>query len=119
MGLCLAVSIHVVPHLQPADNIMSNDLYRYAFSVDAVNALVLKGMPFRDAYHEVGRIIASGTFGSVVQEQRVASSESSDLVSQQRTASSESKLKAHLGSIERPGLSVLRERLEDCRNVRR
>jgi argininosuccinate lyase len=105
MGLCLAVSIHVAPHLQPADNIMSNDLYRYAFSVDAVNALVLQGMPFRDAYHEVGRIIASGTFGSVVQEQRVASSES--------------RLKAHLGSIERPGLDVLRERLEDCRNVRR
>lgn len=119
MGLCLTVSIHVVPHLQPADNIMSNDLYRYAFSVDAVNALVLKGMPFRDAYHEVGRMIASGAFGSVVQEQRVASSESSDLVSQQRAANSESKLKTHLGSIERPGLEVLRERLEDCRNVRR
>lgn len=104
MGLCLAVSIHVVPHLQPADNIMSNDLYRYAFSVDAVNALVLKGMPFRDAYREVGKQIESGTFGSAVHEQRVESSEST--------------LRDHLGSIGEPGLAVLRERLEGCRNVR-
>lgn len=104
MGLCLAVSIHVVPHLQPADNIMSDDLYRYAFSVDAVNALVLKGMPFRDAYREIGKQIEAGTFGSAVQEQRVANSES--------------KIVGHVGSVMRPGLEILRVRLGECRNNR-
>jgi argininosuccinate lyase len=79
---------------------MSDDKYLYAYSVDAVNALVMKGMPFRDAYVEIGRQIANGEYSSLVPEQRVASSE------------------WHTGSIKRPGLEILRARLGDCRNTR-
>lgn len=104
IGLCLAVALHVVPHLQPTHNIMSDDKYLYAYSVDAVNALVMQGMAFRDAYVEIGRQIANGEY--------------SDLVSQQRAASSESKSEGHIGSIARPGLEILRARLGECRNNR-
>ncbi|HPT32768.1 MAG TPA: argininosuccinate lyase, partial [Prolixibacteraceae bacterium] len=34
----------------------------YLFTVEAVNELVMKGMPFRDAYKEVGRQVAEGKF---------------------------------------------------------
>ena len=36
--------------------------YSYLFSVEMVNELVNQGMPFRDAYKEVGNQIEKGTF---------------------------------------------------------
>jgi argininosuccinate lyase len=44
------------------ENIMDDEKYKYAFSVEAVNALVLEGIPFRDAYKKVGLDIESGNF---------------------------------------------------------
>jgi argininosuccinate lyase len=44
------------------ESIMEDEKYKYAFSVEAVNALVLEGMPFRDAYKKVGLDIESGNF---------------------------------------------------------
>ena len=41
---------------------MNDVKYKYAFSVEAVNALVLEGLPFRDAYKKVGLDIESGNF---------------------------------------------------------
>ena len=42
--------------------IVDDDKYKYIFSVEVVNDLVLKGMPFRDAYKEVGAMIDEGRF---------------------------------------------------------
>lgn len=36
--------------------------YQYLFSVEEVNKLVLQGVPFRDAYQQVGRSIEKGEF---------------------------------------------------------
>ena len=44
------------------DNILDDEKYKYIFSVDAVNALVQKGMSFRDAYKKVGNDIDQGKF---------------------------------------------------------
>ena len=44
------------------ENILADEKYRYLFSVEEVNKLVLKGMPFRDAYKKVGLDIESGNF---------------------------------------------------------
>jgi argininosuccinate lyase len=44
------------------ENIMDDIKYKYAFSVEAVNTLVLEGLPFRDAYKKVGLDIESGNF---------------------------------------------------------
>jgi len=44
------------------ESIMKDEKYKMVFSVELVNQLVLEGMPFRDAYQEVGRRIAAGTY---------------------------------------------------------
>jgi len=42
--------------------ILDDERYRYIFSVEAVNKLVIAGVPFRDAYRQVGADIADGNF---------------------------------------------------------
>ncbi|MDZ7605819.1 MAG: argininosuccinate lyase [Cyclobacteriaceae bacterium] len=39
-----------------------DERYKYMYSVELVNQLVLEGMPFRDAYKEVGKRISEGSF---------------------------------------------------------
>ena len=38
------------------------DKYRYLFSVEETNRLVLQGVPFRDAYKQIGLAIERGEF---------------------------------------------------------
>ena len=52
-------------------NILDDDRYRYLFSVEALNELVLGGMPFRDAYKEVGVAIDEGRFNPVKKVEHV------------------------------------------------
>ncbi|WP_018478003.1 argininosuccinate lyase [Pontibacter roseus] len=59
---CLQMMAFMLPQLQVRNHIMEEEKYRYAFSVDAVNAEVLAGLPFRDAYKKVGESIEQGTF---------------------------------------------------------
>ncbi|PKV75587.1 argininosuccinate lyase [Pontibacter ramchanderi] len=61
---CLQMMAFMLPQLQVRDQIMEEEKYKYAFSVDAVNAEVLAGMPFRDAYKVVGERIEAGTFAA-------------------------------------------------------
>ena len=44
------------------DNIVQKDKYKYLFSVEKVNQLVLEGMSFRDAYRKVGEMIENGSY---------------------------------------------------------
>lgn len=41
---------------------MNDERYTPIFSVEKVNDLVLEGVPFRDAYKQVGQAIESGHF---------------------------------------------------------
>lgn len=41
---------------------MNDPKYSYLFSVEEVNRLVLSGVPFRDAYKQVGLAIEKGEF---------------------------------------------------------
>lgn len=59
---CLELMTLALKKMQVAPNIMDNDMYKYAFSVEEVNRRVLKGIPFRDAYKQVGLEIEAGTF---------------------------------------------------------
>lgn len=43
-------------------DLLADEKYKYLFSVEEVNKLVLQGMPFRDAYKKVGLAIEAGTF---------------------------------------------------------
>ena len=42
--------------------ILANDIYKYLFTVEDVNDAVAKGVPFRDAYREVGMRVQNGTY---------------------------------------------------------
>jgi argininosuccinate lyase len=59
---CLQIVVLMLSEIQIKENILSDEKYKYLFSVEAVNELVNKGISFRDAYKQVGEQINSGTF---------------------------------------------------------
>lgn len=59
---CLHMTRLMLSHIQIRDGILEEDKYKYLFSVEAVNQLVNKGIPFREAYRQVGNDIDQGVF---------------------------------------------------------
>ncbi|MCO5235926.1 MAG: argininosuccinate lyase [Chitinophagaceae bacterium] len=59
---CLQMTALMLSNIKIKDNILDDEKYRYLFSVEAVNELVNKGVPFRDAYRQVGNDIEKGVF---------------------------------------------------------
>lgn len=59
---CFSMAKLMLTEIRVRDNILHDEKYKYIFSVDAVNALVQKGMSFRDAYKKVGNDIDQGKF---------------------------------------------------------
>ena len=49
--------------------ILNDNKYDYLFTVEEVNRRVISGIPFRDAYREVGNEVEMGTFSA---EKRIA-----------------------------------------------
>lgn len=45
-----------------SEGILNDTKYKYLFSVEAVNELVNKGVPFREAYQKIGEQIEKGEF---------------------------------------------------------
>jgi argininosuccinate lyase len=65
---CLQMSHIMLSAIEIKKDIMADEKYRYAFSVEEVNKLVLKGVPFRDAYQQVGLAIEAGDFKADTKE---------------------------------------------------
>ncbi|MEM9834813.1 MAG: lyase family protein, partial [Bacteroidota bacterium] len=59
---CLAILDYALQHISVNEDILEDERYRYLFTVERVNEKVLAGKAFRDAYQEVGREIADGTY---------------------------------------------------------
>lgn len=59
---CLNIASLALENMTVKENILDDSKYDFLFSVEKVNELVLKGMPFRDAYKMVGEQIESGIF---------------------------------------------------------
>ncbi len=59
---CIAMATLMLSNITVKQNIVTDAKYQYIFSVEAVNKLVLQGVPFRDAYKQVGRGIEAGKF---------------------------------------------------------
>lgn len=62
LNSCLKIAEYMFRHIQVKDNILNDEKYKYLFSVEVVNQLVLEGIPFRDAYKQVGLDIEAGNF---------------------------------------------------------
>lgn len=59
---CLDMASFMLPQIRVKDNILDDPRYDYIFTVEDVNRLVLQGMPFRDAYREVGMAVQRGEY---------------------------------------------------------
>ena len=59
---CIQLMHLMLSNIAVKDNILDDTKYKYLFSVEAVNELVNKGLPFRDAYKQVGNQIEKGDF---------------------------------------------------------
>jgi argininosuccinate lyase len=59
---CIHMTILMLSNLSVNDNIVADEKYRYLFTVEAMNELVNLGVPYRDAYRQVGNDVEAGTF---------------------------------------------------------
>ncbi|MBP7345572.1 MAG: argininosuccinate lyase [Sediminibacterium sp.] len=59
---CIEMMLLMFSHIQVNPSIADDPKFKYMFSVEEVNKLVLQGVPFRDAYQQVGNAIEKGEF---------------------------------------------------------
>lgn len=62
MQMCLDFMEFILPKIKPADDILKNEMYQPIFTVEALNEMVVAGVPFRDCYKEVGHQVMEGKF---------------------------------------------------------
>jgi argininosuccinate lyase len=60
---CINMASLMLSNIYIKENIVADEKYKYIFSVEEVNKLVLQGVPFRDAYKQVGLAIEANQFG--------------------------------------------------------
>ncbi len=64
---CLDMATYMLEHIIINENTVFDDKYKYMFSVETVNDLVLQGVSFRDAYRQVGEAIQNDQFEPITQ----------------------------------------------------
>jgi len=62
LDACLDILLLALPRLEVARDLALNPLYGQAFCVEEVNRQVAEGVPFRDAYRNVGKAVQEGSF---------------------------------------------------------
>jgi argininosuccinate lyase len=62
MKACVEISDFMLQNIIIKESITESETYDYLFTVEEVNKLVLQGVPFRDAYKQVGAKVESGTY---------------------------------------------------------
>lgn len=59
---CIDMAVLMLSNITVNKNLLEEEKYKYLFSVEEVNKLVLQGMPFRDAYKKIGMDIEQNNF---------------------------------------------------------
>jgi argininosuccinate lyase len=59
---CIEMAGQMLSNIEIKKDILTDEKYKYIFSVEEVNKQVNAGMPFRDAYKKVGMDIEAGHF---------------------------------------------------------
>jgi argininosuccinate lyase len=59
---CLDIAHFMFENLQVKSDLLADQKYDLLFSVERVNELVMQGVPFRDAYKQVGNEINNGSY---------------------------------------------------------
>ncbi len=89
---CLDILLFSLPQLRVTQNSTDQKKYDYLFSVDTLNAEVIAGKPFRDAYRELAEAIENGSY-----------------------IPNRALNHTHLGSIGNLGLEVIRAKMKPLR----
>lgn len=59
---CVQIATYMLQHVKISTDILKDEKYQYLFSVEEVNKQVLQGVPFREAYKNIGSNIEEGRF---------------------------------------------------------
>jgi argininosuccinate lyase len=59
---CLQMAGLMLSNIEVKKDLLQDEKYKFLFSVEEVNKLVLQGVPFRDAYKKIGMDIEQGNF---------------------------------------------------------
>ena len=59
---CIEMAGLMLSNIEIKKDLLQDERYKYLFSVEEVNKLVLQGLPFRDAYKQVGLAIEANSF---------------------------------------------------------
>ena len=59
---CLQLAVILLSNMMVRDHILEDDQYKYLFTVEAINELVNKGIPFREAYQQIGNQVDKNEF---------------------------------------------------------
>jgi argininosuccinate lyase len=65
---CLEITHYMVSNMKVKADLLKDSKYDLLFSVEEVNKLVVQGMPFREAYVQVGKMIEAGEFNGSSRE---------------------------------------------------
>jgi argininosuccinate lyase len=59
---CISIAILMIKNIEVKKDILQDEKYKYLFSVEEMNKLVLQGIPLRDAYKKIGMDIENNNF---------------------------------------------------------
>ncbi len=59
---CMTIACFAISNIKVNEQIMDDNRYGNIYSVEEVNRMVVQGVPFREAYRQVGESIKKGTF---------------------------------------------------------
>ena len=59
---CIEMAGLMLSNMEVKENILEDEKYKFLFSVEEVNKLVLQGIPFRDAYKKIGLDIEANNY---------------------------------------------------------
>ena len=59
---CMNIAVFALSEMSIKPDLLKDDRYKYVYSVEDVNRLVMQGVPFRDAYKQVGMEIQAGNY---------------------------------------------------------
>lgn len=59
---CIQMAGLMLSNIEIRKDILVDEKYKYLFTVDEVNKLVMQGVPFRDAYKTIGLMVEKGEF---------------------------------------------------------
>ncbi|MCA6361916.1 MAG: argininosuccinate lyase [Bacteroidetes bacterium] len=59
---CISMLSLMFTHIEVKQHLLNDEKYKAVYTVDALYALTQQGVPFRDAYKEIGMAVQNGTF---------------------------------------------------------